>query len=72
MYCKKKISYQTLFQLGFSGQISRAMWLCIWDNQGLELEGDGITEINCVGPQLAHSQLVFLLRNTQLGNHNAK
>lgn len=45
------------------------MWLHIWDNQGLKLEGDRITEMNCVGPHLAHSQLVLILGDTQLGNH---
>lgn len=57
-------------KLGFSGQISRAVGLHIWDKQGLKLEGDGITETNCVGPHLAHSQLVLRLGDTQLGNHN--
>lgn len=53
----------------FPGKISRAMWLHIWDNQGLKLEGDGITEIVCVGPHSAHSQLVLILGDTQLRNH---
>lgn len=57
-------------KLGFSGQVSRAMGLHIRDKQGLKLEGDGVTEINCVGPHLAHSQLVLRLGDTQLGNHN--